>query len=164
MKTWLEGYSVSRKHRKSEITSQLPGAKKLMVNLLSHQGIRWPETVRRKPATEMRRRMRSSGKRSGIWTSKRKFNIHMKACHNSIPVGVNLQKRGIEVDEKCRQCGTEAETTEHLFFQCYKAKLIWKLSTVSWEGPLAQTRSFKEWWKAESQARQEVTAYILWHI
>lgn len=52
---------------------------------------------------------------------------------------VKLSEKGIIADDRCRQCGKEAETLEHLFFHCNKAILIWKLAPVSWEGLTAHT-------------------------
>lgn len=71
-----------------------------------------------------------------------------------------------------KQCGEGPEIAEHMFFQCERAKMIWKLAHVSWDGFILQTRSFKEWWtehgkaidNEKMQTRQDLTTYILWHI
>lgn len=78
----------------------------------------------------------------------------------------------MRVDVHCKQCGEGPEIAEHMFFQCERAKMIWKLALVSRDGFSLQTRSFKEWWtehgkardNEEIQTRQELTSYILWHI
>lgn len=62
----------------------------------------------------------------GIWNlniNKKIQHFIWRACHNKIPVGVNLRKKGMEIDEVCKQCGKELETVEHLFFHCPKARL-----------------------------------------
>lgn len=43
-----------------------------------------------------------------------------KPCHDRISAVVNLKRR-IIADDRCRQCATQAETQEHLFFHCHKA-------------------------------------------
>lgn len=53
-----------------------------------------------------------------------------KACHNRIPLGVNLRKKGIKVDGVCKQCGDGLETEEHLFFYCENVRLVWKLAPI----------------------------------
>lgn len=122
---------------------------------------------------------RAEGEESLLWKKLRSLDVKRKiqhflwhACHNSIPVANNLQKRGMRVDGICRQCGEASETVEHLFFLCAKAQIIWKLAPVSWDGLESQTFSFKEWWRAHGKVgqreklkeRQEQTAYIIWHI
>lgn len=94
-----------------------------------------------------------------------------KACHDRIPIGVKLKERRIITDNRCRYCGEEAETLEHLFFHCNKVKLFWKLTPVSCEVLRVHTGSFKEWQKEQGKAgnhkeiksRQEFSAYIFWH-
>lgn len=54
-----------------------------------------------------------------------------RACHNRIPVGANLMKKGVQIDGICKQCGEGMETGEHLFFQCANSRLIWRLAPVS---------------------------------
>lgn len=76
------------------------------------------------------------------------------------------------IEVYCKQCGEGPEIAEHMFFQCERAKMTWKLAPVRWDGFSLQTRSFKEWWtehgkardNEEMQTRQELIAYILWHI
>lgn len=85
---------------------------------------------------------------------KRKIQTFIwKACHDRIPVGVNLKKRGLKIYETCKLCGKQVESAEHLFFHCRKSKLIWKLSLVSWEGMQSGTGSFKQWWQEHSKAK-----------
>lgn len=57
-----------------------------------------------------------------------------RGSHNKIPIGANLKKRGLQVDEWCKQCGEGMERVEHLFFHCPIAQVIWKLSPVQWDG------------------------------
>lgn len=62
-----------------------------------------------------------------VWSLNIKKNIQhffWKVCLERLPVAVNLKRRGIQVDEVCRKCGNEAETTEHLFFHYGKSQII----------------------------------------
>lgn len=91
-----------------------------------------------------------------VWSMDIKKKIHIflwKACHDRIPVGVNLKKRGMKVDDRCRICGEEAESIEHMFFHCRKSKIIWELSPVKWDGMQAGTGSFKQWWEEHNKAK-----------
>lgn len=95
-----------------------------------------------------------------------------RACHNKIPVEVNLKKRGIKVEGVCRQCGEEMETVECLFFHCQRAKNIWKLAPVQWDGLQQFTWCLKDWWRKQGEVgkegamkdRQDFTAYLIWQI
>lgn len=76
------------------------------------------------------------------------------------------------MEGRCLQCGEQLKTIEHLFFNCPKAQVIWKLAPVSWEGLSQATDSFSGWWLAHGKARnreeilerQELTAFILWYM
>ncbi|CAH2944887.1 MAG: hypothetical protein PCALPYG88_7425, partial [uncultured Paraburkholderia sp.] len=110
-----------------------------------------------------------------IWSlniKKKLKHFIWKACHDRLPVGSNVQKRGVKVDGICMQCGEASESGEHLFFHCRKSKLIWKLAPVSWEGSMSFDGSVKEWWIQHSnskkcgefQSRIELTVYLWWQI
>lgn len=111
----------------------------------------------------------------GIWNLNIKKKVQYflwRACHNRLPVGTNLKKRGIELDEMCKLCGEEKETAEHVFFHCPTAQLIWKLAPVRWEGVDQQITSVQDWWRdlttagnmKELDDRKEFSVYMLWHI
>lgn len=83
-----------------------------------------------------------------VWSLNIKKKIQYfiwKTCYDRLPVATNLRKRGIQVDEVCRICGEETETTKHILFHCGRSQLIWKLTPVGWDGMIQQTNSFKEW-------------------
>ncbi|XP_056864399.1 uncharacterized protein LOC130511429 [Raphanus sativus] len=48
-----------------------------------------------------------------------------KLCRGALPLGVNLQHRGIETNGNCPHC-LEPETELHLFFLCPFAKQVWE--------------------------------------
>lgn len=110
-----------------------------------------------------------------MWDKVWQLNIKMKlkhflwkACHDRLPVGSNLKKRGLLEDDMCRHCGEGIETIEHVFFHCAYAKSGWKLSPVQWDGMADRMGSFKEWWLEHGKAkggrelidRQEFTVYL----
>ncbi|KAL6515494.1 hypothetical protein OROHE_018528 [Orobanche hederae] len=58
-----------------------------------------------------------------------KIKIFMwRLLRNSLPMRPNLLRRGIKTDLVCVTCSQESETTEHIFFLCPYARLIWALS------------------------------------
>lgn len=95
-----------------------------------------------------------------------------RAYHNILPTGNRLLQKGLQIDAICKCCGEGPETIEHLFFDCAKSQIIWKLAPTQWEGLQQYTQDFPLWWqhacnisKHEScQARLEATACLLWGI
>ncbi|XP_071914135.1 uncharacterized protein [Coffea arabica] len=69
-------------------------------------------------------------------------------------------------------CGEREETIEHMMLQCKKAKEIWKMAPVQWEGLEHLTGCFTKWWlvilDAQKSRREvdqvNVTINILWQI
>ncbi|CAL9222593.1 unnamed protein product, partial [Arabidopsis halleri] len=62
-----------------------------------------------------------------IWNSKSSPKVKFflwKAMKNALPVGKNLQARGINQSATCPHCGDE-ETSLHLFFHCRFARQVW---------------------------------------
>lgn len=103
-----------------------------------------------------------------VWSLDIKKKIQFfiwRACHDRLPVEVNLKKRGMHVDGVCRQCGEGMETLDHLLFHCPKAKRVWKLAHVTYKGLDQFSYSFREWWTKlgndgegpEMRDRQELT-------
>lgn len=64
------------------------------------------------------------------------------------------------------------ETLEHMLLDCSRAKEIWKLAPVQWDGIKNLTGNFKNWWPSVTETRHRVqgkdhiglTAYTLWQI
>lgn len=48
-----------------------------------------------------------------------------KACMNGLLTFINLQKKGITVDEVCLHCGREPETISHSLVSCDLARKVW---------------------------------------
>jgi ribonuclease HI len=48
-------------------------------------------------------------------------------AHNSLPVKVNIAKRGIQLDTLCPVCRRFDEDLGHLFFKCKSMRLCWQL-------------------------------------
>lgn len=94
-------------------------------------GYKMAKILQKRKAGDEKSSFRAEGKEILLWKKlwsldvKRKIQHFLwRACHNSIPVANNLQKRGMRVDGICRQCGEASETVEHLFFHCAKAQII----------------------------------------
>ena len=72
----------------------------------------------------------------------------------------------------CIGCGDKEETLEHLLIQCTKAKEIWKMAPVQWDGNMELLDCFIRWWTAIMEAQQDrgredqvnLTINILWQI
>lgn len=144
-----------------------------------NSGYKWAKALNKRSSED---ECTSSGTNEGdekLWIGIWNMNIKKKlqhfiwrACHDRIPVGVNLRKKGILIDDVYKQCGEAKETVEHLFFFCPKAWLIWKLPPVYWEGLEQHTFYFKEWWRIQGTTRgnegleesKELTAYIMWQM
>ena len=71
--------------------------------------------------------------------------IAWMVIQNRLPTLDRLKKWGLVMDETCVLCHHEAETREHLFFQCSFAVEIWKgilrkcglgRESLGWEGEL----------------------------
>ena len=61
-----------------------------------------------------------------------------KACVDALPTMVNLQKRGIGVNDLCPCCGFESETLFHSIIKCEVARRVWDnwedSSVENWQG------------------------------
>lgn len=119
------------------------------------------------------------GNHCSLWKTLWKLKIKLKLkifiwkCINStLPARENTYKRTLKGDPICKGCGNGVETTEHIFFHCSKAQLIWKLAPVQWDGASEFQGNFRCWWAEISQARGRkegydriaLTANILWQI
>lgn len=64
-----------------------------------------------------------------IWTvpCQPKVNQFLwRLAHNSLPVKLNIKRRGIECDTLCVCCRRLDEDGAHLFIRCKEAKKIWR--------------------------------------
>lgn len=64
-----------------------------------------------------------------VWSCKtsEKLKIFLwKLCRGALPLGANLQHRGLDVGGSCPHCN-ELETEMHLFFDCPFARQVWNL-------------------------------------
>lgn len=76
-----------------------------------------------------------------VWKRLWSLNVKMKQKHflwrclqNGMATNEVLYKRFGISNMICHCCEEETETIEHIFFFCPKAKVIWKLAPVRWEG------------------------------
>ncbi|XP_039019651.1 uncharacterized protein LOC120151191 [Hibiscus syriacus] len=51
------------------------------------------------------------------------------AIPDRLPTVNRLARMGIGVEDKCRSCGTKAETRSHIFFGCSFSKAVWEVIT-----------------------------------
>jgi hypothetical protein len=49
-----------------------------------------------------------------------------RLSHNSHALKVNLERKGVDLDNRCLLCYRNAEDVGHLFFKCKKVKGLWR--------------------------------------
>ena len=54
-----------------------------------------------------------------------------RACKEAIPTKQNLMKRRILLEDKCEQCGVEAETVFHALWECAMLDDIWDVDNLA---------------------------------
>ncbi|GER27435.1 ribonuclease H-like superfamily protein [Striga asiatica] len=67
-------------------------------------------------------------------------HFQWKCFSGVLPVSMN----GIEIDVICKNCGETKESIEHLFLKCSKARRVWKLSPLSWDGIQVDNCNFRD--------------------
>lgn len=122
---------------------------------------------------------RTREEKSKMWKLLWQLNIKAKlkhflwrCVHNWLATGEALKGRGMDIDDRCKRCGLETETREHLMFHCPESELIWKLAPLRWDRMLDHTYSFEDWWRSLSSAQKdqtlvdriELTIYLMWFI
>ncbi|XP_027061009.2 uncharacterized protein [Coffea arabica] len=108
---------------------------------------------------------------------KQKVNQKMKVfiwkcLHGGLPVRGEIHKRTRQGNPMCAGCGEKEESIEHLLIQCIKAKEIWKIAPVQWDGIQQLLDCFIKWWFAIIEAQESrggedqvnLTINILWQI
>lgn len=71
--------------------------------------------------------------KAGIWnirTSPKLKHLLWKIKNRAIPVGMNLEARGMTGNFECKRCG-QPETEVHLFMHCPFAGKVWELAPVA---------------------------------
>lgn len=121
----------------------------------------------------------SSRQEGRVWRKMWRLNIKhklknfMRSCLNqSLPVNALVNQRTRKGEPICNCCGESIETIEHVLLQCRRAKEIWKLALVQWDGLERRNHNFWEWWehlmgasaRKEGLKHIEITVYILWQI
>lgn len=54
---------------------------------------------------------------------------------------------------ECHLCGEQAESVEHIIFECPVAAAPWKLFSVIWDGLQVPVQSMKQWWMELAKVR-----------
>jgi hypothetical protein len=71
----------------------------------------------------------ASSKWKRIWSlnTPRKISMFLwRLGHNSLPVKMNLRRRGVELDTLCPMCHRLDEDCGHIFLKCRFAKSVWR--------------------------------------
>ncbi|XP_071917188.1 uncharacterized protein [Coffea arabica] len=97
-----------------------------------------------------------------VWKRLWGLNVKMKLKHflwrclqNGMATNEALYKRLGTSNKICYCCGEETETIKHIFFFYPKAKVVWKLAPVRWEGLVALQGKLWRWWEAVMQVAKE---------
>ena len=48
-------------------------------------------------------------------------------ANDIILTGSHLQRRGLEIDNRCTVCGQQGDTIRHIFLDCNLSKVVWTL-------------------------------------
>ena len=114
-----------------------------------------------------------------VWKKLWSLNMKMKLKHflwrclqNGLATNEAIYKRFGKGNKLCHCCGEETETIEHIFVCCPKAKVVWKLAPVRWEGLVALQGNLWRWWEAVMQSarktqgedRIRLTVNVMWQV
>ncbi|GJX00650.1 RNA-directed DNA polymerase, eukaryota, reverse transcriptase zinc-binding domain protein [Tanacetum coccineum] len=104
-----------------------------------------------------------------------KINVFLwRVALNKLPTGVNLDRKGIDIESTlCPICCEDVETVNHIFFSCEMAKDLWALLARWWELDIPFCSNFLEWssWLDSSHLPSKAKIFldgvggtILWYI
>uniref|UniRef100_A0A2N9H9Z1 Reverse transcriptase domain-containing protein n=2 Tax=Fagus sylvatica TaxID=28930 RepID=A0A2N9H9Z1_FAGSY len=82
---------------------------------------------------------------SSIWSAKVQPKVRMflwRACRNILPTQTNLFDRGVSQTYSCKWCLEEAETSDHVLWQCEFAQRVWQASPISFPSSYDTRLSF----------------------
>ncbi|KAL0015031.1 hypothetical protein SO802_002100 [Lithocarpus litseifolius] len=68
-----------------------------------------------------------------------------QCCHQSIPVGTILAKRGMDIPFLCPMCNNEPETIIHALRDCPKAQSVWNSLSPLFQGNLFYGLQLVDW-------------------
>nr|XP_027082466.1 uncharacterized protein LOC113704793 [Coffea arabica] len=98
---------------------------------------------------------------SKVWKSLWKQNVSQKlkvfmwkSLHGALPVRELIYRRTKQGNPMRAGCGEREETLEHMMLQCKKAKEIWKMTPVQWDGLEHLYDCFLKWWITIMEAQQ----------
>ncbi|XP_070006069.1 uncharacterized protein LOC142162817 [Nicotiana tabacum] len=86
------------------------------------------------------------------------------AAHGKLYTKDRLQKRGLQVDQKCVLCNQANETIQHFFFECTYTKTLWS-ALLTWQGirrPVAGWDEELRW--AEKKTKRNTAAAKLYKM
>ncbi|GER34282.1 RNA-directed DNA polymerase (reversetranscriptase)-related family protein [Striga asiatica] len=84
----------------------------------------------------------------------------------------NGQKKGMSMDTIFSICGEAEEDIDHLFVQCSRVQICWKLIGVHWDAMIGEQASIKAWWSEVSSGskskaltdRLVLSVHLLWKV
>lgn len=94
-------------------------------------------------------------------------NFTWRVCHNIFPTKVNLKRKGVRVEPKCRIYQGEQEVAKHVIFTCSFAKVVWFSSPLGLRGFGSSCFLLKEWMLEVLERREvdfEFSCMMLWRI
>ncbi|XP_027067657.1 uncharacterized protein [Coffea arabica] len=94
----------------------------------------------------------SSQRRHHMWRVLWSLNIShkikifiWKGLKEAVPVKELIWRRMMKGDPICSGCGEDIETLKHMLLECNRAKEIWKVAPVQWDGIQELTWNFNTW-------------------
>ncbi|KAL3519486.1 hypothetical protein ACH5RR_017635 [Cinchona calisaya] len=94
----------------------------------------------------------SYSQNSQVWAKLLGLNIKQKIKHfiwkclnQSLPVHELIFKRTRIGDPRCKQCGENIETIEHMLFFSKQADATWRMALLQWEGLRNLRNQFWRW-------------------
>ncbi|CAM8956535.1 unnamed protein product [Rhodiola kirilowii] len=87
-----------------------------------------------------------------FWSRLWKLNLPRKVkifawrlYHDGIPTAVNLHRRGISLNTKCKLCGYEMEDEPHLFLHCWWTRSLWDLLRIRTDSIALLSSTMGDW-------------------
>lgn len=145
------------------------------VTTLSTLGTRdhrdWKTSNQRRNRRNLLREAQSSRQLQdpNIWKSVWNLNVNLKNKHfiwkclpKMAPTNELIYSRTVKGHCMCPRCGDDVKTLEHMIFFCNKARVVWELAPINWDGLSELRYDFWKWWEQllAASARQELDRHI----
>ncbi|KAL9667266.1 hypothetical protein QQ045_001617 [Rhodiola kirilowii] len=91
-----------------------------------------------------------------------------RSYHGALPTGISLQKRGMDINIGCGECGYHIESYSHAFLHCWFARAVWFRMGIPELCELPSSVVFTDiidyCWSYFSQKRRQTVLVTLWMI